>query len=95
MKTPTKSELYAQVEALTKENIALQEKLEAEERKQWLKNKDRAFSIFYRLVPFLPKDLYGLTLEHIDKSGYWFTFELINDKTRQTYCVRHTDLEEM
>lgn len=95
MKTPTKSELYAQVEALTRENIALQEKLDAEERERWFKNKDRAFSMFYRLVPFLPKDLYGLTLEHIDKSGYWFTFELINDDTRQTFCVRHTDLEEI
>ena len=92
MKAPTKAELYAQIKALTRENIKLQERLEAEERKQWFKNKDRAFSVFYRLVPFHPKDIHGLTLEHIDKAGYWFSFGLDNNDPRQTFCVRHTDL---
>lgn len=91
-KAPTKAELYAQVEALTRENINLQERLDAEKRERWNANKDRAFSMFYRLTPFLPKDIYGLTLEHIDASGYWFSFKPINDKAKQTFCVRHTDL---
>ena len=92
MKTPTKAELYTQVEALTKENIELQEKLDAEERATWLTLKDRAFELFYELTPFNKGAVHFLTLEHIDKVGYWFTFELINDCTRQTYCVRHIDL---
>ena len=28
----------------------------------------------------------------IDASGYWFSFELINDNRKQTYAVRHTDI---
>lgn len=91
-KTPSKAELYAQVEALTRENIALLEKLDAEERERWNKLKDRAFELCRELIPFPNGIIQFLTLEHIDKAGYWFTFELINDSTRQTFCVRHTDL---
>ena len=92
MKTPTKSELYAQVEALTRENIALQEKLDAEEKERWNSLKDKAFEMCREMIPFPNGNIQFLTLEHVDKAGYWFTFELINDSTRQTFCVRHTDL---
>ena len=92
MKAPSKAELYAQIDALTRENIALQEKLEVEERKRWLNNKDRAFEVFYKLIPFGKGNVYGLTLEHIDKAGYWFSFGLDNNDPRQTLCIRHTDL---
>jgi hypothetical protein len=91
MKAPTKAELYAQIEALIKENATLYERLNAEQ-KIWFNNRDMAFIMFYRLIPFDKKDIYNLTLEHIDYVGYWFTFEICNDSTRQTYCVRHTDL---
>ena len=92
MKTPTKAELYTQVDVLTRENIALQEKLDAEEKERWCTLKDRAFEAFYKLVPFTKEIIQFATLEHIDKAGYWFTFELINDNRRQTFCVRHTNL---
>lgn len=92
MKTPTKAELYAQIEALTRENIALQEQLEAEERKRWLDNKDKAIIALYNLIPFTVFEVRKLMLDHIDKSGYWFTFNVDNYSERQTYCVRHTDL---
>lgn len=92
MKPPTKAELYAQIDALTKENIALQAKLDAEEHERWLRNRDAAFEVFYNKVPFLAREMWNITLDHIDKSGYWFTFELRADSSRQTYCVRHTDL---
>lgn len=92
MKTPTKAELYAQIDALTKENIELQEKLDAEEKERWHRNTDKAFEMFYRLVPFYPIEMCCTTLDHIDTSGYWFTFKLRADNSRQTYCVRHTDL---
>lgn len=93
MKAPTKAELQAQIEALTRENIKLQKKLDAEEQKRWLESKDKAFSMLYRRVPFAPREICNITLDHIDKAGYWFTFELKSDNAKQTYCVRHTDLE--
>ena len=92
MKTPTKAELYEQVAALTKENIKLQEQLDAEEQKRWMEKKDKAISALYNLIPFTMFEVRNLMLEHIDKSGYWFTFYIEGYTSRQTYCVRHTDL---
>lgn len=92
MKTPTKAELYAQVNALTRENIALQEQLEAEEYKRWEEKKGKAVTALYNLIPFTIFEVRKLMLDHIDKSGYWFTFNVENYAERQTYCVRHTDL---
>ena len=92
MKTPTKAELRAQVDALTRENIALQEKLDAEEQKRWLEQKGKAIIAFRNLVPFTAFEVRNLTLDHVDKSGYWFTFNVENYSERQTFCVRHTDL---
>lgn len=94
MKVPTKEELYAQIDALTKQNNKLQEQLDAEERKRWHEHKDEAFESFYNAVPFMKHEMYMVTLEHIDKTGYWFTFELRTDSRKQTYCVRHTDIKE-
>jgi competence ComEA-like helix-hairpin-helix protein len=34
-----------------------------------------------------------LRFEHVDAAAYWYTFELLNDDRRQTWCVRHSDLE--
>ena len=92
MKAPTKAELYAQVDALTKENIKLQEALEAEERRRWFEKKDKAIIALYNLIPFTMFEVRNLLLEHVDKSGYWFTFYIEGYTSRQTYCVRHTDL---
>ena len=92
MKAPTKAELYAQVEALTRENIALQEKLDAEEHKRWIAQKGKAIIAFRNLVPFTAFEVRKLMLDHVDKSGYWFTFNIDNYAERQTFCVRHTDL---
>ena len=92
MKPPTKSELYEQIDALTKENIKLQEKLDEEKQKRWLSNKDKAITAFFSTVPVTVLQIRKLVLDHIDNAGYWFTFELDSDNKRQTYCVRHTDL---
>lgn len=91
-KAPTKAELYAQVDALTKENIRLQEALEAEERRKWFEKKDKAVTTLHTLIPFTALGIRNLILDHVDKSGYWFTFYIENYDERQTYCVRHTDL---
>lgn len=34
-----------------------------------------------------------LRFEHVDAAAYWFSFELVHDDRRQTWCVRHSDLE--
>ena len=35
----------------------------------------------------------NIRLEHVDAAGYWFSYELEQDDRRQTWCVRHSDLE--
>ena len=35
----------------------------------------------------------NVVLDHVDAAGYWFSFELVQDDRRQTWCVRHSDLE--
>lgn len=92
MKVPTKAELYDQINALTRENIELQARLDAAEQERWQQNKDMAFDAFYNITPFNKGDVQWLTLEHIDKAGYWFTFYPLHDKEKQTFCVRHSDL---
>ena len=34
----------------------------------------------------------NLQLEHVDASGYWYSFELANDNRRQTWCIRHNEI---
>ena len=92
MKKPTKAELYAQIDALTKENIALQEKLDAEKHKRWMDNQGKAITALYNLIPFTVFEVRKLLLDHVDDSGYWFTFNVDGYGERQTFCVRHTDL---
>lgn len=91
-RAPTKAELYAQVEALTRENIKLQEQLDAEERKKWLRNKGNAVIALYELIPFSMHQIKNLELTHVDKAGYWFSFYVSGYTSSMTYCVRHTDL---
>jgi len=50
-----------------------------------------------KMCEFLNKTYPGIwcnvRFEHVDAAGYWYTFELVNDDRRQTWCVRHSDLE--
>lgn len=44
------------------------------------------------------KEVYGnlvckINYEHVDESGFWFTYELVHDSRRQTYVIRHEDLD--
>ena len=94
MKTPTKAELYAQIEALERENIKLREELDAEKERRWLEHKREAIAALFDSVPFTVLQIWNLVLDHVDNTGYWFTFNVDNRLgQKQTYCVRHTDLE--
>lgn len=35
----------------------------------------------------------NLRLEHVDAAGHWFSYELLNDDRRQTWCVRPWEVE--
>jgi hypothetical protein len=93
MKTPTKAELYAQVVALEKENIRLQAELDAQKQRYWLEHRGEAKRVFYESVPFTVLQIRSLVLDHVDSTGYWFTFNVDLDETKQAYCVRHSDIE--
>ena len=45
------------------------------------------------LTPMYGAAVRNVVLEHVDEAGYWFKFELAQDSRRQTWCVRHSDLE--
>lgn len=94
MKTPTKAELYAQIDVLQKEVLELRAQLDAQKHKYWLDNTGKAKRVLFDSVPFTVLQINRLTLDHVDSTGYWFSFNVDKDQTRQTYCVRHADLEE-
>ena len=93
MKKQTKAELSAQIDALTCENSRLQEAADAVQRKQWTDNLFLAQNEFTRHTKrVFPGMVCNARFEHVDAGGYWFTFELKNDSRRQTYCIRHSDM---
>lgn len=93
-KRPTKSELYERIECLERQNQALSDELEKEQRRQWeLKIPEAAMVMAKFLEKTFPRLWCNVRFEHVDAAAYWYTFELKNDSRRQTWCVRHSDLE--
>lgn len=88
MKKPTKKELYRQIDQLIAER-------DREKRAAWERRIPKARAVFDSTVgKVFPGMLRFVELEHIDEAGYWFTFQLINDDTRQRYAVRHYELND-
>ena len=95
MKTETKAELRERIAVLEEIVRMLSDQLEQEERAAWEKKMPIASVKAYNtLSKIFPRMIYDLTFVHVDKAGYWYTFQLVNDERRQTYCVRHEDLVE-
>ena len=96
-----KAELQKQIEITIREKDFYKkeyEKLNSErlqkQQEEWDKLRPKATEIFHReMNKVFPEMVCKVTLEHIDLSGFWFTFELKNDSRRQTYVIRHTDME--
>ncbi len=93
MKTPTKAELYARLHAQELENIKLCKKLEAEKIREWERKLPGAFEKLRAVL----REHFGslatmIKYEHVDESGYWFTFELINDNCRQSFRINHNEI---
>lgn len=90
-----KAEMQKQMEFLERENKMMREEIARKQQEEWDKLRPKATEIFHKeMNNIFPEMVCKVTLEHIDSSGFWFTFELKNDSRRQTYAIRHTDLED-
>lgn len=90
-----KAEMQKQMEFLERENKRMREEISRKQQEEWDKLRPKATEIFHKeMNKVFPEMVCKVTLEHIDSSGFWFTFELKNDSRRQTYAIRHTDLED-
>ena len=86
--------LQDQVDELLKMNQALSRELEEKKQQEWLNRVPMATGVIQAEL----KQRFGfavrnLRFEHVDASGYWFSFELAQDSRRQNLCVRHRELE--
>lgn len=93
MSVPTKQELKDEIGYLYYEL----EKMRMQRDAELLKKRKMLIPIAMEIFETQMKRQFGnilknIVLEHIDDSGYWFTFELTNDSRRQTYCIRHEEV---
>ena len=76
-----------------REKARRQAEVDALKQKEW---KERLSDAYAKIQDVLNKSFNQtyqfLRFEHVDGAGYWFTFELINDSRRQTYCIRHNEI---
>lgn len=95
MKKPTKQELYERIAKLERMQQKEYEERNREKRRKWDNLLPAAFAECRKqLKAIFPNLITLLHFEHVDEGGYWFTFELENDTRRQTYAVRHSDLQQ-
>ena len=93
-KRPSKQALYERIEALEKENRAIAELADKERKERWTRNIPAAMMRFGDVMRTRFGTLFSSPVfEHVDAAGYWFTFELTNDARRQTYCIRHEEVQ--
>lgn len=83
--------LVDQVEALTKENAQLKEQLVEEKRLVADIARNFAFHRAYELAPHDKSEIFFMSLNRVDSDGYHFSYEL-DDDSKHTICVKHTDL---
>lgn len=92
----TKKELEAQLKEEAKEKAKLQAEIDEMKQREWKEHLSLAFDEVKKVL----HNAFGgmvqlLRFEHVDGSGYWFTFELINDTRRQTYRVGHDEINKV
>lgn len=96
MKAPTKQQLYEQISELERINRQAYEERTKARAEYWQKLLPLAYEECRKqLTAIFPNLLTLLHYEHVDEGGYWFTFQLVNDSTVQTYAVRHADINLM
>lgn len=93
-KRPTKDELYEQIAELERANQKLIADRDRDKIKRWNDLLPQAYAECRKqLTAIFPNLVTLLHFEHVDDGGYWFTFELTNDSRKQTFAVRHSDIE--
>ena len=93
-KAPKKADLLEQISELNKLNAKLSAELEKKNQEEWSKKVPDALEVISsELKMRFGYAVRNLRFEHADASGFWFTFELVQDSRRQTYCVRHWEVE--
>lgn len=69
-------------------------KLENQPEKVTTADIPAAVEAFYAHArPLYGETLFDVRFDHVDGSGFWFSYELTHDHRRQVYCVRHADLD--
>lgn len=90
-----KSELAEKVDRLETENAELIAGMMNREQSEWMEKLEKANEVIQKFLNQTFRNLWcNLRFEHVDAAAYWYTFELRNDDRRQTWCVRHSELEE-
>ena len=84
--------LHDQVDTLTKENEQLKAELEEEKRLVANIARDFAFHRSYELIPYNKSEVNFMSLNRVDSEGYHFSYTVLEDNSKHTICVKHTDL---
>lgn len=93
VKKISKKALEEQLRTEAREKARMQAEIDELHRREW----EEHLSLAFVKVKEVLNNAFGGTVhllryEHVDASGYWFTFELINDSRRQTYRVGHDEI---
>lgn len=88
-----KSEAEKEIERLREEKARLEDELEKERQGRWLEKLNRAQEVVgSEIRSRFGESVRLFRFDHVDSSGYWFSFELAGDSTRQTWCVKHEEV---
>lgn len=94
MKAKSKKELLQEIDKLKEQQTKQAEQTNAALLQSWNVKLPFALTKCQKSLNLIfPGMVKNLNFEHVDIVGYWFTFELINDSRRQTYSIRHNELD--
>ena len=95
MKKPTKKELYEKLNELNKIQLDEQKRKEQEQTKKYMLYYEGAYKKLREvLINAFSGSFSMIKFEHVDGAGFWFSFELVQDKTRQTYRIDHDEAQK-
>ena len=85
--------LKRQLELSQKTNESQNQKIQRLNMERWSKLIPKVAAKCHEMLDGHIRGMYkNLTFVHVDEAGFWFSYELL-DSTRQTYAVRHEEVE--
>lgn len=85
--------LKKQLELSQKTNETQNQKIQQLNMEKWSKLIPKAAAKCHEMLDGHIRCMYkNLTFVHVDEAGFWFGYALL-DGTRQTYAVRHEEVE--